>query len=359
MQPVPTIPASPARPRLLDRMAAGQFVLTVELVPPRTPDMANVANRLQKYFIGHADAVNVTDCASAIVRMSSLGACLVALQAGIEPVMQTTCRDRNRIALQSDLITAYAAGVRNILCLTGDHTSFGDHPMSKPVYDMDSTNLIATVSMMRSLGQFASGEEIRNSAKGEQVRMEWLIGGAANPYGNRPEHLARHMDKKCRAGCDFIQTQPVYDHAGFEAWWRELEQYDLARRMKIMPGILPPKSARGLEHMKDNVPGVLVPDAVLKRMRDAGEAAKDEGQLMTLETVDFLLQFPIAGLHIYPVYYESYVPELTAEIRARAARAGRKVTFEPQEAAAPAAPAEEGAGAALSNVTGGDTAAIL
>jgi methylenetetrahydrofolate reductase (NADH) len=317
LNPIPNLPQGPS---LQQRMRAGEFVMTVELVPPRTPDLVNVANRVDKFFIGHADAVNVTDCASAMVRMSSLGASLVCLQKGIEPVMQTTCRDRNRIALQSELLTAYGAGVRTVLCLTGDHVIFGDHPMAKPVFDLDSTNLIAIMNMMRH-GKFASGEALKASPKAEAMELNWLIGGAANPYGNLPEHLAQHMDRKCRAGCDFIQTQPIYDMEGFDAWWRAMEALDVPNRMRIMPGILPPKSAKGLAFMKEHVSGVHVPDEILKRI-SAAEDEKAEGLAVTYEIIDRLLDYPIAGLHIYPVYYESVVPEMTAEIRRRAETKG-------------------------------------
>lgn len=316
-------PESPTpTPNLKQKLEAGQFVLTIELLPPRSPDTTNITNRLPKYFAGHADAINVTDCASAIVRMSSLGASLVCLQAGCEPVMQITCRDRNRISLQSELVSAYALGVRNILCLTGDHVRFGDHPTAKPVFDMDSTNLIAMVGQMRKRGEFCSGEAIRTTAKSEIVKMDWLIGGAANPYGNEPEHLALHMDKKCRAGADFLQTQPIFDFEGFDAWWRALTALSLPERIRILPGILPPKSAKGLEFMRDNVPGVCIPDALIQRLKSAADP-EAEGKKVTLETVDFLLQYPIAGLHLYPVYWEAYMPELAADIRARVQKAGR------------------------------------
>ncbi len=311
---------------LKDKLAAGQFVLTVEMVPPRSPDLANIRQRLKKSFIGHADAINVTDCASALLRMSSLCASRVCLDEGCEPVMQITCRDRNRIALQSELISAYALGIRNILCLTGDHVCFGDHPTAKPVFDMDSTNLIAMVSRMRAEGKYCSGEEIRTSAKTDLILMDWLIGAAANPYGNQPHHLADHMDKKRRAGGDFLQTQPVYDHQGFEAWWRAMEALDLPRRLKVLPGLLPPKGVKGLEYMRDNVPGMCIPEHVIARMRGA-EDPQAEGKKIALETVDFLLQFPIAGIHLYPVNWESSVPEFTSEIRERAARAGRTLTI--------------------------------
>jgi 5,10-methylenetetrahydrofolate reductase len=325
LQPIPD------RESLRYKMEQEQFVVTVELLPPRSPDLENIRTRLRKFFVGNADGVNVTDCASAMLRMSSMGASLICLESGLDPVMQITCRDRNRIALQSELITAYAYGVRNILCLSGDHVTFGDHPEAKPVFDMDSTNLIAMVSRMRAEGKYCCGDEIRTSKKSNLICMDWLIGGAANPFGNQPEHLALHMDKKRRAGVDFIQTQPVFDPDGFAAWWRALEALELPRALRILPGILPPKTAKGLAFMKENVPGVWIPDACLRRLESAQDV-QAESKKMTLETVDRLLQYPIAGFHVYPVYWEEYVPELVAEIRERARRAGRKVTVEVQGA---------------------------
>jgi methylenetetrahydrofolate reductase (NADPH) len=315
------------------KMEAGQFVVTIELTPPRAPDLTSIAARLEKNFLGHADAINVTDCASSILRMSILCACQVILHAGGEPVMQLTCRDRNRIALQSELISAYASGVRNILCLTGDHVRFGDHPTAKPVFDLDAVNLIAMVGAMRREGQYCSGDPIRLNAKSETLKLDWLIGAAANPYGNRPEHLAAHLDKKRRAGADFLQTQPIFDLAGFDAWWRALTALDLEATIKIMPGLLPPKSAHALEYMKEHVSGVRIPDEVIRRMKAAANP-EAEGKKITLELVDFLLQYPIAGLHLYPVFWESYMPELAGEIRERAARAGHALGDRSEAAAA-------------------------
>ncbi|HOR29502.1 MAG TPA: methylenetetrahydrofolate reductase [Candidatus Sumerlaeota bacterium] len=322
-----------AESTLARKMAAGQFVVTMELVPPRTPELAGLRTRIEKYFLGHCDALNITDCASALLRMSSLGASLACLEMGAEPVMQITCRDRNRIAIQSELITAYAFGVRNILCLTGDHVIFGDHPMAKPVFDLDSTNLIAMVSQMRSAAKFASGEEIKATPKSAPIALNWLIGGAANPMGNDPRHLAMHMNKKMRAGADFLQTQPVYDLAGFDRWMKAMIDLGLHEKIKILPGVLPPKSAKGLGFMKDNVPGMRVPDELIRRLEGAQDPA-EEGKKLTLEIIEALLNYPIAGLHVYPVYWEALMPELGAAIRDLAAKAGRALP-EPETATPP------------------------
>ena len=314
MEPTSTPLANDTSATMCEKLTQGRFVLTIEMVPPRTPDLDSIYKRLGKFFAGQADAINVTDCASAIVRMTSMCASHACIQAGYEPVMQITCRDRNRIALQAELISAYAMGIRNVLCLSGDHVRFGDHPTAKPVFDLDSTNLLAVASRMRAQGMFCSGEPIRNTAKAEPFTMDWLLGAAANPYGNKPAHLALHMDKKRRAGADFLQTQPIYDLEGFARWWKALEEYDLPRKMKILPGILPPKSARALEFMSAEVPGVYVPEALIKRMKGAEDAAA-EGRKIALELIEGLMAYPIAGIHYYPVMWESLIPELAPEIR--------------------------------------------
>lgn len=309
--------ATPAPQGLLRKLERRQFAITMELTPPRTPDLATVYDKLERNYRGVADAVNFTDCPSAVLRMSSLGGCLACLRAGLEPVLQLTCRDRNRLALQSELLTAYALGVRNVLCLTGDHVRFGDHPSAKPAYDLDAVGLIAAVAQLRDEGRACSGVALSATPKGEPVRMDWLIGAAANPYGNEPETLALHLDKKCRAGADFIQTQPIYDVEGFARWWRALEALELPARLRIMPGILPVKSARSLELMRQRVSGIWIPDAAIERMRGAADP-EAEGRKMALEIAAALLQYPIAGVHLYPVFWESVMPELAAAIRGMA-----------------------------------------
>ena len=154
--------------------------------------------------------------------------------------------------------------------------------------------------------------------------MDWLIGAAANPYGNPPRHLAMRLDKKRQAGVNFLQTQPVYDTRGFDAWWKALENHGLIGKMKILPGILPPKSAQALEFVRDNIPGMRVPDESIRRLKSA-EKPKKEGKRLTLDIVDALLQYPIDGIHLYPVNWEKAAPELATEIRERARKAGHKV----------------------------------
>jgi methylenetetrahydrofolate reductase (NADPH) len=246
--------------------------------------------------------------------MSSIGTAIYVKQQGLEPVMQMTCRDRSKLGMQADLISAYAHGIRNILCLTGDYVTFGDHPMSKPVYDMDSTNAIMMVNQLRRVGKSYGGGAIADSAKEDPFKMQWCIGGAANPAGNKPEHLARVMAKKAAAGVDFLQTQPVYDLDAFDKWWKELEREGVTKKVAILPGILPPRSHKGLAFMMQHVPGIWVPPHVEKRIREA-EDQKQEALDFSLETMRTLKErYPIAGFHIYPLAWTENVPYLLGEL---------------------------------------------
>ena len=191
-------------------LAAGHFAVTAELGPPKSAEVELIAAKAG-YLKGKVDAVNITDNQTAIVRMSSIAAGVLAKQAGVEPVIQITCRDRNRIAIQADVLGAYSLGVRNILCLTGDHQCFGNHPTARNVYDLDSVQLVAMIRTMRDAKTFACGEEIRNSAKEPVVEPRVFIGAAENPFGDPFDVRAIRLAKKAQAGADFVQTQCIYD----------------------------------------------------------------------------------------------------------------------------------------------------
>ena len=206
--------------RLERTLVAGKFAVTGELGPPKSADV-EIIERKAGYLKGVVDAVNITDNQTAIVRMSSIAAGLLAMKQGLEPVIQITCRDRNRLAIQADVLGAYALGVKNILCLTGDHQVFGNQPTSKNVYDMDSIQLIRMLKNMRDDHVFACGEEIRNSKKQPLVPPKIFIGGAANPFGDPFEFRVIRLAKKAAAGADFIQTQCIYDMDRFEKWMRD------------------------------------------------------------------------------------------------------------------------------------------
>ncbi|MCC7517096.1 MAG: methylenetetrahydrofolate reductase [Pseudomonadales bacterium] len=298
---------------LYKKLKAGEFVITAELSPPKVPDLSRIDKHLEHYRQG-VDAINVLDMPSATLRMSSLGTAIYVKQQGLEPVLQMTCRDRSKLGMQADLISAYAHGIRNVLCLTGDYVTFGDHPMSKPVYDMDSTNAIMMVNQLRRMGKAYGGGAIADSAKEEPFKMQWCIGGAANPAGNKPEHLARHMAKKVAAGVDFLQTQPVYDLDVFDKWWKALEREGVTKNTAILPGILPPRSYKGLEFMMQHVPGIWVPPQVAKRIQQAQDQ-KQEALDLALETMRTIKErYPIAGFHLYPLAWTENVPYILKEL---------------------------------------------
>jgi len=191
-------------------LTKGEFVVTGELGPPKSVDMSVLDEKIAA-LSGAVDAVNITDNQTAIVRISSIGTAFYVMARGLEPVVQMTCRDRNRLAIQADLLGAYLNGARNLLCLTGDHQSFGNHPQAKQVYDIDSMQLIYMVKQMRDEKIFQCGEEIRNNKKSEIHEPRFFIGAAANPFADPLEWRVSRLEKKAAAGVDFIQTQCVYD----------------------------------------------------------------------------------------------------------------------------------------------------
>jgi len=254
--------------------------------------------------------VNITDNQTAIVRMSSIAAGFLAMQEGLEPVIQITCRDRNRLAIQADVLGAYALGMRNILCLSGDHQRFGNHPGSKNVYDMDSIQLVAMLRAMRDDKVFACGEEIRNSKKAPVVEPRIFIGAAANPFADPFEFRVTRLGKKVKAGADFIQTQCIYDMDRFRKWMESVRNRGLHEKVYILAGITPLKSVRMAEYMRDNVAGLTVPEHVIERLRKADDP-KAEGERMAVEQMRELREMPgISGIHIMAIESENTVPGL-------------------------------------------------
>jgi methylenetetrahydrofolate reductase (NADPH) len=255
-------------------LRAGHFAVTGELGPPQSADGEEIRKK-SALLKGTCDAVNITDNQTAIVRMSSIGAGTIVVQEGLEPVIQMTCRDRNRLAIQADLLGAYAIGMRNLLCLTGDHQIFGNHPESKNVFDIDSLQLVRLVADMRDDCIFQCGD----SFKGPEPRF--FIGAAAAPFadpiGFRPYRLA----KKVKAGADFIQTQLVYDVPAFAQYMEKVREMGLHTQTYILAGVGPLKSPGMARYMKNNVPGILVPDELLERMTAAGApwASKKKDEL--------------------------------------------------------------------------------
>lgn len=291
-------------------LASGQFAVTAELGPPKNAD-AEVIRTKAKLLSGCADAVNITDCQTAIVRMSSIASSVVLMQEGLEPVTQMTCRDRNRIAIQSDLLGAAAMGLKNLLCLTGDHQKFGNHPNSTGVFDMDSIQLLQMVRMMRDEKVFQCGEEIKGEAP------DFFLGAAANPFADPFEFRALRLAKKIAAGAQFIQTQIVYNVEKFAAWMKAVRDLGLHEKCCILAGVTPPKSIGMARYMKNNVPGMDVPDDVIARLKGAKDANKnvqEEGINICVDIINRVKEIEgVAGVHIMAIEWESAVPEIAKQ----------------------------------------------
>ena len=288
--------------KLEQTLASGQFAVTAELGPPKGTGTKALMRKVEQ-FKGVVDAVNVTDNQTAITRMCSLAVCNLAQQAGVEPVMQITCRDRNRIAIQSDVLGAVALGIKNILCLSGDHQKFGNHPQAKNVYDLDSIQLIQTLFGMRERKKFVSGDDFIGEAP-------LFIGGAANPYADPYEYRVIRLGKKARAGADFIQTQAVFDVAKFSRWMGSVRERGLDEQVHILAGVIPVKSAAMARYMRDSVAGVTVPDEMVTRLEQAQDV-KEEGVKICLEMIEQIREIPgVHGIHIMAVGWEDMVPSI-------------------------------------------------
>jgi methylenetetrahydrofolate reductase (NADPH) len=287
--------------RLEKVLTAGKFAVTAELGPPRNANPDAVRKKTQ-YFLENVDAVNITDNATAIVRMSSIASAAIAISCGLEPVVQMVCRDRNRIALQSDVLGAAALGVKNLLCLSGDHQKFGDHPQAKNVYDIDSMQLIEMVKKMRDEKQFLSGEQIK------EFEPRLFIGAVENPFAEPFEFRVTRLAKKIAAGADFLQTQCIFDLDKFEQWMKLAVNQGLHKKIFILAGLMPVRSAKALLYMKNEVAGMMVPDALIARMESAKNPA-EEGIKICLEMIERIKNIEgIAGIHLMPIGWESITP---------------------------------------------------
>jgi len=283
-------------------LESGKFAVTAEAGPPKGTSAAVVQKRGE--LLRHCcDAINITDNQTAIVRMSSFAGCILLKQQGADPVMQIVVRDRNRLAIQSDVLGAVALGIGNFLCLSGDHQKFGNHPTAKGVFDIDSIQLIQTLKKMRDEKKFLSGDDISGEAP-------LFIGAAANPFADPFEYRVSRLAKKIKAGADFIQTQAVYDVAKFTKWMEMVTDRGLDKQAHILAGVIPIKSAGMARYMKDYVSGVSVPDEIIARMESA-EKAKEEGANIILDIIEQLKEIPgIHGIHIMAVGWEDVVPEI-------------------------------------------------
>jgi len=290
-------------------LSEGKFAVTGELGPPRGAD-ANVIKEKAQYLKGMVDSVNITDNQTAVVRMSSWAASALLIQEGLEPNYQMVCRDRNRIAMQSDILGAYALGIRNILCLSGDHQLFGDHPKSKKVFDIDSIQLISMVKKMRDEGKFLNGEELT-----DPPRM--FIGAAANPFGEPYEFRVYRLAKKIEAGADFIQTQCIYNMERFREWVKQANDMGLTEKVYILAGVTPMKALGMARYMKNNVPGMDVPDWVINRLKGVEKKKQaEEGIAICCEQIEEFKEMKgIAGVHVMAIEWEKRVPEIVEKAK--------------------------------------------
>ncbi len=286
-------------------LSAGTFAVTGECGPPKSAD-GRVIEEKAKILRGYVDAANITDNQTAVVRVCSLAAAHTVQLNGVEAVMQMTCRDRNRLAMQADILGAATLGVRNILCLTGDHISFGNHPEAKGVHDLDSVSLIRMYKDMRDEKRFQCGEEM-------DVAPPLYIGCAENPFGDPLEFRALRLKKKVEAGADFVQTQCIFNVPRFKQWMEEVRALGLHQEVKILAGITPIKSAGMANHMKGSVPGMDVPQEIVDRIasKEKGEPQQTEGKKLAVEMIKELAEVEgVAGVHVMAIEWESAVPEI-------------------------------------------------
>jgi methylenetetrahydrofolate reductase (NADPH) len=290
--------------RLEKILRSGTFAVTGECGPPRGADADAVRQKCQ-LLKDKADAFNITDNQTSVVRMSSISSAVVMMAEGMEPVMQMVCRDRNRIAIQSDILGGAALGIKNMLCLSGDHQKFGDHPQAKNVFDLDSIQLIQTVRHMRDEGKFLGGDEIKGIPR-------LFIGAAANPFADPFEIRVPRLAKKVAAGVEFIQTQCIFNMEKFGEWMKRVVDRGLHEKVFILGGVTPFKSFGMARYMGKNVPGMDVPEALLERMKGTPkENQAEEGIKIAVETIERLKEMEgVAGVHIMAIEWEEKVGEI-------------------------------------------------
>lgn len=285
---------------------SGQFAVTTELGPPKGTDTA-IIEKKAGFLRGRVDAVNVTDCQTAVVRLSSIATSALLVRMGIEPVMQMTCRDRNRIAIQSDIFGASALGIKNMLAISGDHHNFGNQKSARKVFDIDSMQMLSLVKRMRDEKKILDDEALM------QGEVPMFIGAAANPFAPPLEFRVLHLRKKIEAGADFIQTQSIYDIGSFRQWMHVVRDMGLDKRCAILAGLTPLKSYMMAKYMSENVPGMQIPDTILKRMAGVPkDKAAEEGIRIFCEQVEQIKEISgVAGVHIMAIEWEHRIPELT------------------------------------------------
>jgi methylenetetrahydrofolate reductase (NADPH) len=290
--------------RLEKILSVGHLAVTSECGPPRG-SAGEVIVKKAEMIKDYVDAINVTDNQTSVTRLCSLAACIRLKFMGLEPILQMVTRDRNRIALQSDILGAASFDIYNILCLSGDHQQFGDNPQGQNVFDLDSMQLIQTVRYMRDEGKFLGGDDIEHPPK-------MFVGAAANPFADPFEVRVRRLAKKVAAGAEFIQTQCIYNLDKFELWMEGVRDRGLHEKVYILAGVTPFKSAGMAKYMKNRVPGMDVPDEVVARMSGVPkEKQPEEGINICVESIQRLKEVEgVRGFHVMAIEWEEKVPEI-------------------------------------------------
>lgn len=285
-------------------LSSGHLAVTSECGPPRGTNPDDITKKAEM-IKNHVDVINITDNQTSVTRLCSLAACIRLKMMGLEPVLQMVVRDRNRIALQSDILGAASFDIHNILCLSGDHQVFGDNPKGQNVFDIDSIQLLQTVRLMRDEGRFLGGDEIDRPPR-------MFVGAAANPFADPFEIRVPRLAKKVAAGAEFIQTQCIYNLDKFELWMKQVRDRGLHEKVYILAGVTPFKSAGMAKYMKNRVPGMDVPDEVVKRMAGvAKDKQSEEGINICIESIQRLKEVEgVKGFHIMAIEWEEKVPEI-------------------------------------------------
>ena len=303
--PLDELPGHSSRGRLERVLRRGEFAVTAELNPPDSANPHDVYERAA-IFDGWVDGINAVDASGANAHMSSVGICALLTRMGYAPIMQISCRDRNRIAIQGDVLGASAMGVQNILCLTGDGVQAGDQPGAKPVFDLDSSSLLETIRIMRDNSKFLSGRKLTTPPR-------VFLGAAANPFAPPQEFRAQHLAKKIAAGAQFIQTQYCFDVPMFKDFMQKVRDQGLDEKCYILVGVGPMASAKTAKWIRSNVPGIHIPDSIIKRLEGAQDQKK-EGKQICIDMINECKEIAgVSGIHVMAYRQEEYVAEIVHE----------------------------------------------
>ncbi len=303
--PLEPLPGHSSRGRLERVLRRGEFAVTTELNPPDSADPEDVYNRA-RIFDGWVDGINAVDASGANCHMSSVGICALLTRMGYAPIMQIACRDKNRIAIQGDVLGGAAMGVSNILCLTGDGVQAGDQPGAKPVFDLDSMSLLETIRIMRDNGKFLSGRKLTTPP-------QLFLGAAVNPFAPPYDFRPIHLGKKIAAGAQFVQTQYCFDVPMFRAFMDKARDLGHLEKVFLLVGVGPLASAKTAKWIRSNVPGIHIPDSVIKRLEGADDQ-KAEGKRLCIDIINEVKEIPgVSGMHVMAYRQEEYVAEIVSE----------------------------------------------